>query len=438
MKHTSFINYSCKITDALVSAFLLANALIWYLASFNFLRQITISKFFSNDILLCITTSNFFAFFMAALVGILVIEHFKKRVTFIKYWLLIGLIISSLFSLINLNDFIILTVISSIVGAYFGIGLPTVAGYFAACTEYKNRAKFAGVIILLIVLLFPTITLVGISNIIFTSGVLIIWLTTGLIFITLSKPSEKKLEKKDQISYKSVFSNKTFLLYIIPWLMFSLINDLTSEVIDNYFAVFPQYFSDNHFIFVNLLAGGFAIILGILADKKGRKRLALIGFALLGSGYAALGLFYGNFVVAWFYVFADGIAWGAFTTLFIITLWGDIAQDKNSEKYYVIGVLPYLFSNFAGASLGAYIAENIVSTVTVFSFASFFLFAATLPLFYAPETIPEKVMKDRELRNYIENAKKIEREATKRKIQKTKKEENRINKKARELAEKYY
>jgi hypothetical protein len=43
--------------------------------------------------------------------------------------------------------------------------------------------------------------------------------------------------------------------------------------------------------------------------------------------------------------------------------------------------------------------------MTAFSLASFFLFVAVLPLMYAPETLPEKKIKDRELRDYLEKAK---------------------------------
>jgi hypothetical protein len=40
---------------------------------------------------------------------------------------------------------------------------------------------------------------------------------------------------------------------------------------------------------------------------------------------------------------------------------------------------------------------------------------AVLPLFMAPETLPEKVMKDRDLKSYIEKAKKkVQRESEKR------------------------
>lgn len=51
---------------------------------------------------------------------------------------------------------------------------------------------------------------------------------------------------------------------------------------------------------------------------------------------------------------------------------------------------------------------SIASTAAqVFPFASFFLFIAVLPLFYAPETLPEKIMKKRELTIYVEKAQEI-------------------------------
>jgi steroid 5-alpha reductase family enzyme len=107
-----------------------------------------------------------------------------------------------------------------------------------------------------------------------------------------------------------------------------------------------------------------------------------------------------------FYTLVDGIAWGAFYTIFLITLWGDLAQGRSSEKYYAIGGLPYLFSNFMRLWLGSYVADAVTSSA-VFSFASIFLFLAVLPLVYAPETLPEKTIKDRELKQYIDKAKKI-------------------------------
>ncbi len=44
---------------------------------------------------------------------------------------------------------------------------------------------------------------------------------------------------------------------------------------------------------------------------------------------------------------------------------------------------------------------------TAFTIASFFLFLAILPLIYTDETLPEKKMKERELKNYLEKAQNI-------------------------------
>lgn len=74
------------------------------------------------------------------------------------------------------------------------------------------------------------------------------------------------------------------------------------------------------------------------------------------------------------------------------------------------------------------------------------MFLAVLPLVYAPETLPEKHMKERELKNYLDKAKKIASKESEKKPKQEKeteaieaKEENRKDQdEARKLAEKYY
>ena len=89
--------------------------------------------------------------------------------------------------------------------------------------------------------------------------------------------------------------------------------------------------------------------------------------------------------------------------LFLVTIWGDISQEKSGEKYYFLGVLPYLFSILAGGLAGPSISVN-VQELTVFSFAAFFLFVAVLPLVYAPETLPDKILKNLDLNSYVNKA----------------------------------
>jgi MFS family permease len=436
-------------TNAPLSMFLLANAFVWYLCAFKFLQDAASLGGLDNS-LLVIIAFNFLTFAFSAFLGTKLVEHFNKRKTLLKYWMLVGIFVSYLFAVANLADFASVMLLAGIIGVYFGLGMPTFAGYFAASTEPQNRAKFGGATVLLIVLSFAMISLVGVSETFLTSSILAIWLAVGFLFLSYFKPAEKVAEQKNRVSFRSVISNKTFILYIVPWLMFSLVNDLTMQINATHFTGlnFPGYYV----VIENVIAGVFAIVCGFLADKKGRKRLALIGFALLGVGYASLGLFNENIFAAWFYVCADGIAWGAFTTLFLITLWGDIAQDKNSEKYYVLGVLPYLFSNLAGASIGNYVSQYLKNEGTVFSFASFFLFAATLPLFYAPETLSDRIIRNKDLSGYVSKAlEKVKKENLKNQkhLQKKDVQENIITEEeledsspedieARRLAEKYY
>ncbi len=183
----------------------------------------------------------------------------------------------------------------------------------------------------------------------------------------------------------------------------------------------------------------FAVISGFIADKIGRKRLAIIGFIMLGIGYAVNGLFSGSniFLTSIIYIVADGIAWGIFYVLFIFTIWGDLANEKAADKIYFLGVLPYVSSYFMQLLLHPYLAG--IQKEMIFSFASVFLFLAVLPLIYAPETLPEKIMKDRDLRSYIEKAKKKAAEEAEKVTKKNENNEgNDKYEEAKKLAEKYY
>jgi MFS family permease len=305
----------------------------------------------------------------------------------------------------NLADFVGLLVLASLIGVYFGIGMPICMGYYAKSTAPQNRAKLSGIIILLIGLGYPLISIIGSRDTILLAAALSVWQILALILVLPAKSPEEPVLQKERVTFRSIISNKTFLLYAAPWLMFSLINQLTMELNRNYFSsnTFPTAFGQNFLLIENVLAGASAIICGFLADRKGRKRLALVGFVLLGVGYASLGFFSDNYLAAWFYVCVDGVAWGAFSMLFLVTIWGDIAQEKSSEKYYFLGVLPYLFSNLAGVFTGTYVLVNVQEGM-VFSFASFFLFVAVLPLVYAPETLPDRILKNLDLNSYVNKA----------------------------------
>jgi len=347
---------------------------------------------------------NLLSILASALLSSRLVQKFVKRMNFLSYWMLTGLALSPLPLLMDSTSFFGLVLVAAIVGLYFGLGLPILMGYYAASTETENRAGLSGVIILLSGVCFLSLSIMGSTDAALASIVLLFWRFGGLILLILLKPREINIDKSDHITYGAIITNSSLLLYFIPWLMFSLVNNLAFPILNNFF---PANFVNISSMLESVLAGFSALFFGFFADFVGRKRLMLFGFVLLGLGYAALGLFPGNSPGWWFYTCADGVSWGVFTTIFLLTLWGDLANKHNAEKYYVVGFLPYLLSNFLQVSIGQYVADTVINEITVFSFASFFLFASVLPLFYAPETLPEKIIKDRDLKNYFERAQKL-------------------------------
>ena len=185
-------------------------------------------------------------------------------------------------------------------------------------------------------------------------------------------------------------------------------NYLSLPVLSNYLDPSVLEFS---MTIENVLLGVFALFGGFLSDLIGRKRMATAGFVLLGIGYTILGIAPESISSLYFYTIVDGIALGILYSLFVITVWGDLSYGSPSDKHYALAGIPFFVSMYLRSAIGPFISE--VSPYAIFSFTAFFLFLAVLPLMYAPETLPDKIMKDRELKNYIEKAQKEAEKAQK-------------------------
>ncbi len=384
---------------------LIVNAFTWYFYAFELLRQIVEALNPTAIEASIIWGANFAGIALSAMLGGILKERLKRRVPFLLVWMFVGIVISPIPIMLDLSNSGNLMVISAVLGSYFGLGMPVTMGFFASCTAVERRARMGGAMFLLIGIGFFLLGSTRSDNIASLVLVLATWRAVGLLVLLFLKPQKEPAEKINGVPYVSVVSKQSFFLYFIPWCMFSLVNNSTVPVLSSFFGEEFVRFSST---VENILIAIFAVVGGFLADIFGRKRVITSGFVMLGLGYAALGIF-PHFTLSWlFYIFVDGFAWGAFNMLFLLVIWGDVAEGKSSEKYYAIGALPYLASNFVRLLVGPYIAE-FVSVTTIFSFGSFFLFLAVLPLIYAPETLPKKKMEERHLKKYIEKAKKIAR-----------------------------
>jgi MFS family permease len=325
----------------------------------------------------------------------------RARSKSLYLWMFVGAITTFLLTIISSSSLLIAALIAFFLGASIGIGLPSCLSHFADSTSFQNRGLVAGIIwsimgftVLILALL---INMLGQWEAIIT---LTTWrLLGGIGFLAINRKHKVAAQKAP--SYLKVIRNRAILLYLFPMIMFSLINFAETPILEKVFGA--EFFS-----FVQLVEwafiGVFAIIGGILADIAGRKRIVIAGFVMLGIEYAALSAFSNSPVTLYLFLTLDGITWGLLFSVFFTVIWGDLGESQEKEKYYVLGGLPYLLAGFLPILIRHYAID--IDATAAFSFASFFLFLAVLPLMYAPETLPEKTMRDRELKNYIEKAQK--------------------------------
>lgn len=385
------------------SLILIVNAFVWYMYAFNILVGIVRALELAFSEVLAMWVVSFTVTAIFALTGAVIANKIGKRISFLLVWMLVGVISSSIPMLLDTSVKMNLFLIVFLFGASFGLGTPSAMAYFADSTRIENRAKLGGLIFFTIGLGAFVLGTIDVADVMAKLSILTLWRGIGLATFLLVNPAKTSLEKNESHSYKYILSQRSFLLYYIPWIMFCLVNQTSAPIIIRYFG---EDFATLMAAIEGTLSGTFAVISGIFCDKIGRRRVTMLGFITLGVGYATLGIFPEAVASMYFYTVADGIAWGVFYTVFFTTLWGDLSDNSASDKYYAIGGLPYLLSNFLRFVLGPYIAETI-SLYTIFSLASFFLFLAVIPLMYAPETLPEKRIKERELKHYIEKAKKV-------------------------------
>jgi len=424
---------------ATANIILVANTFVWYLIAFKILREIIAQTQLTSSENLIIIGINTGAIAIAGLIGSFFFDRFKNRRKFLFFWTASGALLSIIPLGLNLENFVHIVIIAITFGAYFGIGMPATMGYHSFLTKIEERAKFGGYAFLIIGVIFPIVGIAIFDNIQMSCLILASVRLLGLgIFYLLPKENENKKEQQEKLKYKQIIANKAFIFYFVPWIMFTIINYMTIPIQQSIFAPEIDF---NIFMGIEfVITAIFAVICGFIADKFGRKRISIIGFIMLGIGYAVIGLLANSnlYLTGIIYVITDGIAWGIFNVLFIFTLWGDLAHGKIADKIYFLGALPYLSSHFMQLLFHPYLSE--IQTEMTFSFASIFLFLAVLPLIYAPETLPEKIMKDRDLRSYIEKAKKKATQdaekGAKKSITKNKKEDK--YQEAKKLAEKYY
>lgn len=327
-----------------------------------------------------------------------------ERFRFLCLWITLGTFSSLfpvIFSSITISHAFI---IFSTWGFLFGLGMPSCLACFADCAPIEKRGYISGVIFLFVNLSAPLFSILfRVTNLLTFSMISAMWRGLGLISFFSLRPKKKMIEEKGKhSSLISVFRNRPFILYFIAWLSFCFIDQLEAPILEEFFGSEVWNF---RIILGPIITSLSAVIGGIMCDRIGRKRIVIYGFVALGLAYAFIGIAPGLSIFWYMHIVIDGIAWGVFMVTFVLTLWGDLSQPGTREQYYVVGSIPFFLTDFVRLLFIPYV--GLIPVYAAFSLASFFLFVAVLPLIYAPETLPEKKIKLRQLRKYVEGARKV-------------------------------
>jgi len=390
-----------RVTQAFPSLFLVINSVTWFSLTWFVIRDL-LQKASFNEMLL-VGLGFYGAFIISATVGaVLLSERLRSRM-FLLSWIALGAGMC-LLSPFLIDDFVSLKLVVTafVLGVFVGLGIPSCLAHFADYALIENRGRF-GAVAFFVIQSLTVLIYIPVSEFSVFDKFLILaaWRVFGVVGALLYKPKEESNEGKRIDSLLSIFMDKSFAFYFIPWFLFAIVEFVESPLLARFFG--PELFNSYSLAGI-IIVGITAFSGGILCDLRGRKVTSILGFVVLGTGYAVLSLFPGVQFFHILYVILDGIAWGLLYVTLIFVVWGDLSESGSREKYYLLGGLPFLLSGLIEILVKPFV--EVIPISTSFSLASVFLFLAILPLLYAPETLPEKKLKERELKGYIEKARK--------------------------------
>jgi MFS family permease len=388
------------------SILIVLNTFVWYILTYTVFSEILNGLSLPGAEKIGLFTVYYMGVAVTAILGSKLFP--RARTKSLHIWLTMGALATFLLIFVPSSGILVAALLAFFFGASVGIGLPSCLSYFADSTVVESRGfiggiTWSGVGVAVLLFAFLTNTVGQVETIL----ALTVWRLLGSVsFLVLNRKHENQATTKPP-SYLKLIKKRTILLYLFPWIMISLINFAETPLVERVFGQNFPFIQLVGFVFIGI----FATIGGTIADIAGRKRVVIAGFVMLGIEYAALSAFSDSPVTLYLFLALDGITWGLLVSVFFMAIWGDLGENHEKEKFYVLGGLPYLLANFMYVLIKPYASD--VSLAAAFSFASFFLFLAVLPLMYAPETLPEKIMKERELKKYVEKAQKEAEKAQK-------------------------
>jgi len=388
-----FLTYVLLVTPNFVVFYLFRGYLLVELLS---LSQTSNMWIFLGEI------SYTLAVMVFALLEVFLIKIINKKKLLIIY-VFFSIFVNSLFFIFSKGPIVLL--ICALSGGAYGLGFPLIHSLIIDNTPIEERCRLLGFIVFISIIVFLVSFIVS-TLFLFTLNqffvLIIILQLSGLLSLNYMDLLNFYKPTKSHHFFETV-SSKKFLLYFIPWLMFSFSNSAAILVVSatthsEIILAFTQ-------IVKFLTSSIFLIISGILADKYGRKLPLLIGFVMLGLTFA-LYPFLQNPIIYIFATMISGIAWSSILVSYLFVILGDLSPEGSRDKYYSLGVITSMFFEFFAIFIIGYY-EYYIPTGIGSSILSVSLFLSVIPLLYAPETLPQEKMENRKINDYLNRVMKI-------------------------------
>jgi MFS family permease len=287
-------------------------------------------------------------------------------------------------------------------GISFGVGQIAFFVHFWKMTPSDSRGRVSGRIGFITLLMYFIINVVVENTSLSVDVVAILIPSLGaLAVIVLNLRNRKTPERNENAEYYP--EKRTVLLYLIPWMLFSLINaTLAKNIVSNSSQVVTSSFLfllllQTVFSFVGALGGG------IITDFLGRRQALALSITLYGVSIALSGIVQ-NLTVFSFAFAAEGLSWGILLTLYSFVIWGDLANKKNCAKMYSIGLITLYAANGVG-QLSTPLSQ--ISPVNSALIGCSIIFLSIVPLALAPELVPSSIREKAKLKKYIDQMKKL-------------------------------
>jgi MFS family permease len=390
-----------------------AATLSWYMHFANSVgAKIVFQNITDNPSLFTIGEASFFLTAgISALIGVLLSKRINNK-RFLWAWTFFG-IMGTFLTLFFKGDFFIF-IFGPILGIGMGLGFPFSFSLLASHIELERRGRAAGIMIFLT---FAIAVFAGFLSYVFSFGATETVMTLvaikcisflGLAIIDIS-PSGQSVNQIVTASRIGIWEkNKTFLMYLIPWIIFIIATVLIDHVVWASLEQDPEIYSALHgppYVYVATTVC--ALAAGFLADWGGRKIPIFIGLAVLGFSSALLGSVLSP-ETAFVHHISIGVAFGFLMTAYS-TVPGDLSDKFNAEKLYALTIVIPIIIYFSLGSIPEYFGAS-ATAISISWILTSLIFCSIVPVFLAKESLKEEKIAERRIKDHLKRIERLVKE----------------------------